>query len=177
MRPWLRCIAALCALPLLAWIGAANASTLQDVKARGQLKCGVNSGLLGFALKDEQGKWAGFDVDYCKALAAAVLGDAEKVEYVPLSAAQRFDAVKDGKVDVLARNTTWTMGRESGLPLRFVGISYHDGQGFMLKALMGVTSVFNMSSASVCVLEGTTTEQNIADFFKERDMAFTPVVF
>ncbi len=162
---------------LLATISAAAASTLDDVKQRGTLRCGVNAGLMGFAQKDDQGKWAGFDVDYCKALAAATLGDAAKVEFVPATVADRFDKLSKGEIDILARNTTWTLERETKWPLRFVGISYHDGQGFLLKTLMGVTSVFNMSNAAICVVKGTTNEANIADFFVERDMAFTTQAF
>jgi general L-amino acid transport system substrate-binding protein len=155
--------------------GLAAASTLSDVKARGKLLCGVNSGLLGFALKGDDGKWAGFDVDYCRAIAAAVLSDSEKVDYVPLSAKDRFDALKSGAVDVLARNTTWTMERETKMPFRFVGVSYHDGQGFMVNKSIGVNSVFNLTQAAVCFLSGTTTQANVEDFFREKEMTFTPV--
>jgi general L-amino acid transport system substrate-binding protein len=155
--------------------GLAAASTLSDVKARGKLLCGVNSGLLGFAQKGDDGKWAGFDVDYCRAIAAAVLSDAEKVDYVPLSAKDRFDALKSGAVDVLARNTTWTMERETKMPFRFVGISYHDGQGFMVNKSIGVNSVFNLTQAAICFLSGTTTQANVEDYFREKEMTFTPV--
>lgn len=154
---------------------SASASTLGDVKARGKLLCGVNTGLMGFALKDSEGKWAGFDVDYCRSIAAAVLGDPEKVEYVPLSAADRFDKLKSGAVDILARNTTWTMERETKMALRFVGISYHDGQGFMVNKSLGVNSVFKLGQAAVCFLSGTTTQANVEDFFREKEMTFTPV--
>ncbi len=156
--------------------GLSAASTLSDVKARGKLLCGVNSGLLGFALKGQDGKWAGFDVDYCRAVAAAVLGDAEKVDYVPLAAKDRFDALKAGAVDILARNTTWTMGRETNMPFRFVGVSYHDGQGFMVAKSIGVNSVFKLTQAAICFLSGTTTQDNVEDFFREKDMMFTPVM-
>jgi general L-amino acid transport system substrate-binding protein len=155
--------------------GLAAASTLSDVKARGKLLCGVNSGLLGFAQKGDDGKWAGFDVDYCRAIAAAVLSDADKVDYVPLSAKDRFDALKSGAVDVLARNTTWTMERETKMPFRFVGISYHDGQGFMVNKSIGVNSVFNLTQAAICFLSGTTTQANVEDYFREKEMTFTPV--
>jgi general L-amino acid transport system substrate-binding protein len=155
--------------------GFAAASTLSDVKARGKLLCGVNSGLLGFALKGEDGKWVGFDVDYCRAVAAAVLGDAEKVDFVPLTAKERFDALKSGAVDLLARNTTWTMERETKMPFRFVGVSYHDGQGFMVAKSIGVNSVFKLTQAAICFLSGTTTQANVEDFFREKDMTFTPV--
>jgi general L-amino acid transport system substrate-binding protein len=164
-------------LTFLVTTAAASGTTLDDVKARGKLLCGVNSGLKGFAQKGDDGNWAGFDVDYCKALAAAVTGDAANVEFVPLSAQARFEALKSGQVDVLARNTTWTMERETKWPFRFVGISYHDGQGFMMKTLMGVTSVFNMSSAAICFVNGTTTQANVDDFFKERDMSYTALGF
>src|SRR5262245_16722611 len=130
-------------LAFFATLALAHAGTLDDVKARGTLKCGVNAGLAGFAEKQQDGIWAGFDVDYCKALAAAVLGDASKVEFVGLTAQDRFDKLKSGEVDILSRNTTWTMERETKLPFRFVGISYHDGQGFLVPKLSGVTSVYS----------------------------------
>jgi general L-amino acid transport system substrate-binding protein len=172
MRKLLALTASLFALTL-----AAHATTLEDVKARGKLNCGVNTGLMGFAEKGADGAWAGMDVDYCKALAAATLGDASKVEFVPLSAQERFDKLKTGAIDVLARNTTWTMYRETNLPFRFAGVSYHDGQGFLVKKLSGVTSVFNMSQASICFVSGTTTQDNVDDFFKERDMAYVVKMF
>ena len=155
--------------------GVGFASTLSDVKARGSLRCGVNAGLLGFALKGEGGKWAGFDVDYCRAMAAAVLSDPEKVEYVPLTTANRFESLKSGAIDVLARNTTWTMERETKMPFRFVGISYHDGQSFLLNKSMGVNSVFKLTQAAICFLSGTTTQANVEDFFREKEMTFTAV--
>jgi general L-amino acid transport system substrate-binding protein len=156
---------------------AAQAATLDEVKSRGKLLCGVNTGLQGFALKDAGGAWAGFDVDFCRALAAAALGDGSKVEFVPLTAQERFQKLSDGAVDVLARNTTWTMEREASLKLRFAGVSYMDGQGFMVPKALGVTSVFTMSQAAICFLSGTTTELNVADFFAEKQMVFTPVTF
>jgi general L-amino acid transport system substrate-binding protein len=156
---------------------AAHATTLEDVKARGKLLCGVNPGLLGFAAKGDDGTWAGFDVDFCRAVAAAALGDAAKVEFVSLTAQDRFEKLKSGAVDVLARNTTWTMERETKFPLRFVGVNYMDGQGFLVSKALGVNSVFTMSQAAICFLEGTTTEANVADFFREREMVFTPVKF
>ncbi len=156
---------------------AAQAGTLSDVKARGTLKCGVNPGLLGFAQKDATGAWAGFDVDYCRALAAAVLGDASKVEFVAADTNTRFELLQKGAVDVLARNTTWTMERETKMLLRFVGISYHDGQGFLVAKSLGVNSVFRLNQAAICFLSGTTTQANVADFFKLKNLAFTPVTF
>lgn len=157
----------------ISMFGLASATTLADVKARGKLLCGVNTGLQGFAAKGADGAWAGFDVDYCKALAAAVLGDATKVEFVGLSAQERFDKLKSGAIDILARNTTWTMERETKFPFLFVGASYYDGQGFMVTKLSGVTSVFNMSQAAICFVNGTTTQANVDDFFKGRDMTYT----
>jgi general L-amino acid transport system substrate-binding protein len=162
---------------LIGLAGAAQASTLDDVKARGSLTCGVNPNLEGFGAKDANGSYAGFDIDFCRAVAAAVLGDPAKVTYVPLSAQERFDALKAGKVDVLARNSTWTMDRETAMPLRFVGISYHDGQGFIVKKLLGVTSALQLSGASICFQTGTTTESNVEDFFREKEMTFVPVRF
>ncbi len=164
-------------LATVVFAAAAHATTLEDVKARGKLLCGVNPGLLGFAAKGADGGWAGFDVDFCRAVAAAALGDAAKVEYVALTAQDRFEKLKSGAVDVLARNTTWTMERETKLPLRFVGVNYMDGQGFLVSKALGVTSVFTMSQAAICFLEGTTTEANVADFFREREMVFTAVKF
>ena len=162
---------------LIGLAGAAQASTLDDVKARGSLTCGVNPNLQGFGAKDANGSYAGFDIDFCRAVAAAVLGDPAKVTYVPLSAQERFDALKAGKVDVLARNSTWTMDRETAMQLRFVGISYHDGQGFIVKKLLGVTSALQLSGASICFQTGTTTESNVEDFFREKEMTFVPVRF
>ncbi|MEQ1523570.1 MAG: amino acid ABC transporter substrate-binding protein [Aestuariivirga sp.] len=164
-------------LATVLFTAAAHATTLEDVKARGTLLCGVNPGLLGFAAKGDDGNWAGFDVDFCRAVAAATLGDAAKVEYVALTAQDRFEKLKSGAVDVLARNTTWTMERETKFPLRFVGVNYMDGQGFLVSKALGVNSVFTMSQAAICFLEGTTTEANVADFFREREMVFTPVKF
>ena len=156
---------------------AAGATTLDDVKARGSLTCGVNPNLQGFGAKGADGTYAGFDVDFCRAVATAVLGDPAKVTYVPLGAQERFDALKAGKVDVLARNSTWTMDRETEMPLRFVGISYHDGQGFIVKKLLGVTSALQLSGAAICFQTGTTTESNVENFFREKQMTFVPVRF
>lgn len=165
------------ALFTLGLTGSLHAATLENIKAHGALKCGVNPNLPGFAAKGEDGNWAGFDVDFCRAVAAAVLGDANKVEYVPLTAQDRFEAVSSGKVDILARNTTWTMERETKMPLRFIGVSYHDGQGFIVKKLLGVTSALNLSGAAICFQTGTTNEPNVEDFFREKEMVFQPVRF
>lgn len=162
---------------LFGMVGNLLASTLDDVKARGSLACGMNPNLQGFSAKAEDGTWKGFDVDFCRALAAAVLADPEKVQYVPLNAQERFDVLQSGKVDVLTRNTSWTLERETKLPLRFTGISYHDGQGFIVKKLLGVTSALQLSGASICFQTGTTNESNVEDFFREKEMSFVPVRF
>lgn len=156
--------------------GGASAQTLQTVKDRGDLKCGVNTGLPGFASQNDQGEWQGLDVDYCKAIAAAVFGDPSKVQYSPLSAVQRFPALQNSEVDVLARNTTWTMDRDTTLGLAFAGVNYYDGQGFMVKKELNVSSALELSGATVCVQSGTTTELNLADFFRTNNMEYNPVV-
>lgn len=152
--------------------GAAGAATLDDVKAAGKLKCGVSQGLPGFSTPDDSGAWTGLDVDYCKALAAAVLGDAEAVEYVSLSAKDRFTALSSGEIDVLSRNTTWTITRDTDLGISFVGVSYYDGQGMMVPAGIGVTSAMELDGATICTNTGTTTELNITDYFKQHGMGF-----
>lgn len=161
---------------LLLFCATAMAGTLQDVKGRDRLVCGVNPGLQGFAAPTPD-RWSGFDVDFCRAVAAAVLADPLKVDFVPLNAEERFAALSEGRIDVLARNTTWTMEREAKLGLRFAGISYHDGQGFIVKKLLGVTSALNLSGAAICFLTGTTTQANVEDFFREKEMTFTPITF
>lgn len=167
------------ALALSGTSGAAfaQARTLDAVKSRGMLNCGVNVGLAGFAQPDDKGNWTGFDVDYCKAIAAAVLGDASKVKYVPTTAKERFTALQSGEIDVLVRNTTWTLARDSSLGLSFTGVNYYDGQGFMVKKSLGVKSGKELSGATVCVQTGTTTELNLADFFRTNKMEYKPVVF
>ena len=131
----------------------ANATTLDEVKERGILNCGVNTDLPGFSVADEGGNWSGFDVDYCRAVAAAIFGEADAVKFVPLDAAGRFDALKSGEIDMLARNTTWTMTRDTSLGLTFAGISYFDGQGFMARKSLGIASALELSGATVCVRE------------------------
>lgn len=156
---------------------AASAATLDDVKAKGFVQCGVNTGLPGFASPDDAGTWSGLDIDYCKAVAAAVFGDATKVKYTPLTAKDRFTALQSGEIDLLARNSTWTITRDTSLGLTFVGVNYYDGQGFSVKTSLGVTSATELGGASVCVQSGTTTELNLADWFKANGLEFTPVVF
>lgn len=155
----------------------ASAATLDDVKAKGFVQCGVNTGLPGFASPNDAGAWVGFDVDYCKAVAAAVFGDPEMVKYTPLTAKDRFTALQSGEVDLLARNTTWTISRDTSLGLTFAGVNYYDGQGFMVKESLGVASAADLGGASVCVQSGTTTELNLADYFSANNLEFTPVVF
>ncbi|HWK96195.1 MAG TPA: amino acid ABC transporter substrate-binding protein [Pseudolabrys sp.] len=158
-------------------VQSASAQTLKQVKDRGILNCGSNTGLAGFGLPDAQGKWTGLDVDTCRAVAAAVLGDANKVKFVPLSAKDRFTALQSGEVDLLARNTTWTSSRDTQLGLNFTGINYYDGQGFMVRKGLKVNSALELNEASVCVQQGTTTELNLADYFRANNMKLKTVTF
>jgi general L-amino acid transport system substrate-binding protein len=155
----------------------AQARTLDAVKQRGVLNCGVNVALAGFSAPDDKGNWTGLDVDYCKAIAAAVLGDANKVRYVPTTAKERFTALQSGEIDVLNRNTTWTLARDSQLGLTFTGINYYDGQGFIVKKSLGVKSAKELSGATICVQTGTTTELNLADFFRVNKIQYQPLVY
>jgi len=157
--------------------GAATAATLDDVKSKGYVQCGVSQGLPGFSNSDEKGNWTGIDVDVCRGVAAAVFGDAGKVKYTPLSAKERFTALQSGEVDVLSRNTTWTLVRDTALGLDFVGVNYYDGQGFMVRKKLGVKSARELDGATVCVNIGTTTELNLADYFRANNMKFTAVTF
>jgi general L-amino acid transport system substrate-binding protein len=153
-----------------------SSQTLAQVKTRGSLVCGVNEGLPGFSNVDERGVWSGFDVDFCRALAAAVFGDANRVKLMPLSADARFQALRDGKIDVLSRNSTWTMGRETEFGLTFVGVTYYDGQGFMVPRALHLNSALELDGAKVCVQSGTTTIDNLADFFASNKMTLEEVV-
>ncbi len=155
--------------------GTVSAATLDDVKARDTLNCGVNTGLAGFAAPDASGNWEGFDVAYCRALAAAVLGDPSKVEFVPTTGETRFTALTSGEIDVLARNSTWTFTRDADLKFTFVGINYYDGQGFMVSKDLGVTSATELDGATICIQTGTTTELNLADWFKFKGISYQPV--
>ncbi len=174
--PFSRCVAAL-ALSAAAAALPAAAGTLDDVRARGTLSCGVNQGLQGFAMADATGAWSGFDVDFCRALAAGVLGDPDKVSFVPLSASERFGALSDGRIDVLSRNSTWTLDREASLGLLFTGTTYYDGQGFMIRAGREVISALELDGSAVCVEEGTTSRLNLADFFRANSMTYTEKAF
>ncbi len=162
----------------LLMLGAqAQASTLDDVMSAGELRCGVSTGLPGFSQPDSAGNWAGLDVDTCRAVAAAVLGDSDAVEFVPLTAAERFTALQSGEIDMLSRNTTWTTTRDASLGLNFAGVNYYDGQGFLVKTELGVDSAYDLDGAAVCTQAGTTTELNLADFFRANGMDFEAVVF
>ena len=155
--------------------GAASAATLDDVKAKGFLQCGVTTGLAGFAYTDADGKWHGFDVDHCRAVAAAIFGDAEAVKFTPTTGKTRFTALASGEVDMLARNTTWTLTRDADLGFDFLGVNYYDGQGFMVKKSLGVTSAEQLDGATVCIQTGTTTELNLADYFRAQEMNYEPL--
>jgi general L-amino acid transport system substrate-binding protein len=161
---------------LLTSTGAMAGKDLDAVKARGALICGVGTGTAGFMLADSQGKWVGLDVDVCRAVAAAIFGDADKVKYVPLSAQQRFTALQSGEVDILSNNTTVTLTRDTALGLDFTAVTYYDGQGFMVNKKLGVKSAKELNGATVCVAPGTTTELNLADYFRATKMSFKPVV-
>ena len=151
-------------------------STLDSVRSKGFLACGTNTGLAGFSQPDSKGVWKGIDVDVCRAVAAAVFGDATKVRYVPATTQQRFTYLQSGEVDILARNTTWTLTRDTSLGLNFAGVNYYDGQGFMVPKKLNVKSARQLNGATVCMQPGTTTELNVADYFRANRMTFKPVV-
>jgi general L-amino acid transport system substrate-binding protein len=165
------CAAMFAAAP--AWAG----KTLDAVKQRGVLHCGVHTGRAGFALADSGGKWSGLDADYCRALAAAVLGDASKVRFMPMSTQTRFTALQSGEIDVLARNTTWQLARDASLGLLWVGVNFYDGQAFMVKKAPGLDSVKKLGGATICVDAGSTSEKTLNDYFRANRMNFKPVVF
>jgi general L-amino acid transport system substrate-binding protein len=154
-----------------------NAGTLETVKSRGKLLCGVNEGLPGFSMSDADGEWSGIDVDLCRAIAAATIGDANAVTFIPLTARDRFPALRAGEVDVLVRNTTWTLARDSQLAVDFVGVNYYDGQAFMTRIANGFASVKDLDHTRICVTRNTTTELNLTDYFRTHDMSFEPVTF
>jgi general L-amino acid transport system substrate-binding protein len=158
-------------------VPAQAGKTIDAIKARGQLVCGVNTGLAGFSVADSQGNWSGLDVDVCKAIAASLLGDAGKVKYVPLNAQQRFTALQSGEVDILSRNTTWTLTRDASLGMNFTGVTYYDGQGFMVPSKGKIKSAKQLKGATVCVQSGTTTEKNLTDFSRANKLDIKPVVF
>ncbi|MDZ7800288.1 MAG: amino acid ABC transporter substrate-binding protein [Trueperaceae bacterium] len=172
-----RLLIAVLSLGLLTGLGLAQDSLLDEVQERGVLACGVNNQLPGFGSTDADGNFHGFDVDYCRAVAAAVLGDADAVEYRPLTAAERFTAVQTGEVDVLIRNTTWTSSRDSEVGMSFAPTTFYDGQGFMVKEDSGIESLQDLEGRSICVQSGTTTELNLADVMAALDIEYTPVIF
>ena len=156
---------------------AASAQTLTTIKNRGELICGANGTLAGFGLPDPQGNWTGFDVDFCRAIAAAIFNDPTKVKFVPLTAKDRFTALQSGEIDVLSRNTTWTLSRDTSLGLDFVAVTYYDCQGFMLRKALKVNSALELNGAAVCVQQGTTSELNLADYFRANQMQLKTVTF
>jgi general L-amino acid transport system substrate-binding protein len=166
-----------CAAALGFAASSAGAQTLTTVKTRGALNCGSNPGLAGFGLPDAQGNWTGLDVDVCRAITAAIFDDPTKVKFVPLTAKDRFTALQSGEVDVLVRNTTWTSSRDTSLGLNFTGVNYYDGQGFMVRKALKVNSALELSDAAVCVQQGTTTELNLADYFRANKMKLKTVTF
>jgi len=155
----------------------AHANTLETVKNRGAVQCGVSDGLPGFSATDSSGRWQGIDADVCRAVAAAVFGDAEKVNFVSLTATERFTALQSGEIDILSRNTTWTLTRDTSLGLNFTGVNYYDGQGFLVSKDLGVDSAKELDGASVCIQSGTTTELNLADYFRLNGMSYEPVLY
>ena len=163
-------------LAIVAMTGVAMAGTLQDVRAKGFIQAGVNGDLFGFGKADDKGVWKGLDVDTARAIAAAVFGDADKVKYTPLTAKTRFTALQSGEIDVLTRNCTQTLGRDTALGLDFVQVNYYDGQGFLVPKKLGVKDAKELDGAAVCVLPGTTTELNVADYFRANGMKMSPVV-
>ncbi|MGF1723782.1 amino acid ABC transporter substrate-binding protein [Photobacterium nomapromontoriensis] len=156
---------------------AGSSDTLSKVQKQGYVQCGVSTGLPGFSNPNEKGTWEGLDVEFCQAVAAATLGDKTKVKYIPLTAKERFTALQSGEIDVLSRNTTWTLHRDTALGLNFTAINYYDGQGFMINKSLEIDSATELDGAAVCVQSGTTTELNLADYFRFREMKYTPVVF
>lgn len=156
---------------------AASAGTLDDVKKKGFVQCGVSQGLPGFSNPDDKGNWSGVDVDVCRAMAAAIFGDDKKVKFTPLSAKERFTALQSGEIDVLSRNTTWTATRDTALGLNFAGVNYYDGQGFMVRKSLGVKNASELDGAAVCTNSGTTTELNVSDYFRSKGMKYKLVAF
>ncbi len=177
MKKWIAAALTGAALTVAATAASAQTSTLAQVKARGMLNCGSNTGLAGFGVPDGAGQWSGLDVDYCRAIAAAIFNDPTKVKFIPLSSKDRFTALQSGEVDLLARNSTWTMSRDTSLGLNFAAVNYYDGQGFMVRKKLNVTSALQLNGASVCTQQGTTTELNVADYFRSNKMKYEVVAF
>ncbi|MDX5378129.1 MAG: amino acid ABC transporter substrate-binding protein [Halomonas sp.] len=158
-------------------VSVASAETLENTRERGVVQCGVSDGLPGFSAPNDQGEWQGLDVDVCRAVAAAVFGDADAVRYISLNAVERFTALQSGEVDVLSRNTTWTATRDTTLGLNFAGVNFYDGQGFLVSKDLGISSAKELDGAAICIQSGTTTELNLADYFRANEMQFDPIVF
>jgi general L-amino acid transport system substrate-binding protein len=178
MKTFLAAAIAGLGLAMTATVASAQApATLAQVKQRGMLNCGSNTGLAGFGVPDAQGNWVGLDVDYCRAVAAAIFNDPTKVKFIPLSAKDRFTALQSGEVDLLVRNSTWTMTRDASLGIVFTGVNYYDGQGFMVRKKLGVKSAKELGGASVCTQQGTTTELNLADYFRANNLKYEVVAF
>lgn len=169
-------LGALAAFAAPAWAQGTGSKTLDDIKARGQLICGVSTGVAGFSLPDSKGVVQGIDADTCRAVAAAILGDGNKIRFVPLSTTNRFTALQSGEIDLLVRSTTWTLGREANLGLEFAGVNFYDGTGFLVKKSLGVKSVKDLNGATVCVQPGTSTELAIADYFRQNNLKFQPIL-
>lgn len=170
-------IAATLFVMLVAGSPQGHTQTLKAVKERGTLNCGVGQGLLGFSSQDDKNDWTGFDVDICRAVAAAVLGDPGKVTFTPLDAASRFEALQSSKIDLLSRNSTWTMSRETSLGLMFAGVAYYDGQGFLLRREAGIDTALELGGKTVCTQTGTTTQLNLSDYFRAKDMPLKVMAF
>jgi general L-amino acid transport system substrate-binding protein len=175
MRRWFAAVA--CAIAFACAGSPASAQTLNTIKARGILNCGVHLGLAGFGIPDKQGNWTGFDVDFCRALAAAIFNDPTKVKFVPTTSQNRFTALQSGDVDVLIRSTTWTLARDSSLGLNFTSTTYYDGQGFIVRKSLKVNSALELNGASICAQTGTTTELNLADYFRANNMKYEITAF
>jgi general L-amino acid transport system substrate-binding protein len=176
--PSLARLAAIAATATMVFVAAgASAQTLKEVKDRGVLNCGVSTGILGFSSADDKGAWSGIDVDVCRAVAAAIFNDDSKVKYIPLNAEERFKALQSGKIDVLSRNSTWTMSREAEYGVAFAAVNYYDGQGFMVRKSRGVESALSLDNSKVCVQSGTTTQLNLGDYFRANHMTYEEMSF
>ncbi len=173
----MRCPVSLLAVGLLCVSSAVSAQTLKTVQARGALVCGVSQGIPGFSVPDDKGNWSGLDVDLCRAIAAAIFNDVSKTRFVPLSAKDRFTALQSSEVDVLTRNSTWTLSRDASLGLNFTGVNYYDGQGFLVRKSLKVNSALELNGASVCAQTGTTNELNLADYFRANGMKYEVIAF
>jgi len=169
-------LGALAAFAAPAWAQGSGSKTIDDIKSRGMLVCGVSTGVAGFSLPDSKGVMQGIDADTCRSVAAAILGDGNKIRFVPTNTTNRFTALQSGEIDLLVRSTTWTLGREANLGLEFAGVNFYDGTGFMVKSALGVKSVKDLNGATICVQPGTSTELAIADYFRQNNLKFQPIL-